>query len=288
MNKILVGISILLVVIYIISFHKKETNFLVENYSPEITVSKNNQQLELDLEEYIVGVVAGEMPALYQEEALKAQAIASRTYAYNYLDKTIKATKDNQVYLTIDEMKDKWQDDFDKYYLKIKNIVYETKGIIMTYQGEPIKAYYYSESNGYTETSQNVFNEQLDYYDIVKSPQDGIKITTIEISKEDFCSKLNLKNEDIKITDITYDESNRVSSITINNQLFKGTEIRKLLDLRSTDFQIDINDTVSIKTKGYGHGVGMSQHGANEMAKNGSTYEEILKHYYKNIEISTI
>ena len=288
MNKILSIISLVLLVSYVvISFSKKETNFLVEE-SPTIKVLKNNEYLDIDFEEYIVGVVAGEMPALFELEALKAQAVASRTYAYNYLDTEIKATKDNQVYITVDEMKKKWQENFDDYYNKIKEAVTSTKNQIITYQDKPIKAYYYSESNGYTEKCQNVFNEQLDYYDIVESIWDGQKETTISISKEDFCNKLTIDCSTITINNIEYDDSKRVSKITINNKEYKGTEIRKILNLRSTDFKIDIQDEINITTKGYGHGVGMSQHGANEMAKLGFKYDEILKYYYKNTEISNI
>lgn len=301
MNKILSIIASILLVVYIISFFKMETNFLVKEDSIQeeqseplikesktIKVFKNDEYIDIYFEEYIIGVVAGEMPALYSEEALKAQAIASRTYAYNYLDKTIKATKDNQVYNSLEEMKNKWKENFDDFYNRIKQAVEETKGLIMTYNNKPIKAYFYSESNGYTERCENVFSETLDYYDIVESKWDGTNPKTVEITKEDFCNKLEITCDEIKIEDIEYDDSKRVSSIKINDKIFKGTEIRKLLNLRSTDFKIEINDTVSITTKGYGHGVGMSQHGANEMAKLGYRYDEILKYYYKNIEITKI
>ena len=107
-------------------------------------------------------------------------------------------------------------------------------------------------------------------------------------TKEEFCKKLDISCNDIIINNIKRSETNRVNEITINNKTFKGTEVRSILNLRSTDFNIEINESIKITTKGYGHGVGMSQYGANEMAKNGSTYEEILKHYYNNIEISKI
>ena len=231
------------------------------------------------------------MPALFHEEALKAQAIASRTYLINHLqnNSTISNTTDDQVYLTKEEMQDKWKEDYYKYYNKIKEAVTATKDLIMYYNNEPIKAYYFSTSNGYTASSMSVFNEQRDYLTSVESPFDQDNQYTIETSKQDFCTKLNILCNQISITNIIKDNSNRISKITINNKEYKGTQIRKLLSLRSTDFTINIKDTtIEITTKGYGHGVGMSQYGANNMAKLGYTYEEILKYYYQDIEISSI
>ena len=297
LNKNLLYIIVLLIPITIISFFYRETNFnMAENNqqtvddNKTITINDNNENLSIDLEEYIIGVVAGEMPAIFEEEALKAQAIASRTYAISYLKNhpSIKTTIDNQVYLSKEDMQSKWQDKYSEYYKKISDAVISTKDLIMYYQNEPIKAYYYSMSNGYTESSINVFNEQTDYLTIIPSPWDKDNEETITISKEEFCTKLSISCNKISISNIIKDKSNRVSKITINNKEFTGLEIRKLLSLRSTDFTVDISDVINITTKGYGHGVGMSQYGANNMAKEGYSYEEILKYYYQNIEISNI
>ena len=257
----------------------------------QVNIDTTDKLLTVELEEYIIGVVAGEMPALFSEEALKAQAIASRTYLINHLqsNNSISNTTDDQVYLTKEEMKEKWKDDYDKYYNKIKEAVTATKGLIMYYNNEPIKAYYFSTSNGYTASSISVFNEQRDYLTSVESPFDQDNSNTIEISKQDFCNKLDISCNQISITNIIKDNSNRVSKITINNKEFKGTQVRKLLSLRSTDFTFNIKETtIEIITKGYGHGVGMSQYGANNMAKIGYTYEEILKYYYQDIKIDSI
>ena len=296
MNKKLLYTLVILIPITIISFFFRETNFIMQKNKQsvekqQINVETTDNLLTVDIEEYIIGVVAGEMPALFHEEALKAQAIASRTYLINHLqnNSTISNTTDDQVYLTKEEMQDKWKEDYDKYYNKIKEAVTATKDLIMYYNNEPIKAYYFSTSNGYTASSMSVFNEQRDYLTSVESPFDQDNSKTIEISKQDFCTKLNIQCSQISITNITKDNSNRVSKITINNKEYKGTQIRKLLSLRSTDFTINIKDTtIEITTKGYGHGVGMSQYGANNMAKLGYTYEEILKYYYQDIEISSI
>ncbi len=297
LTKNLLYIIVLLIPITIISFFLKETNFNMEENNQqsvdnkqEVTINKNNEETNLELEEYIIGVVAGEMPALFEEEALKAQAIASRTYAISYLKNhpSLKTTTDNQVYLSKEEMQNKWQDKYSEYYQKISNAVNGTKNLIMYYQNEPIKAYYYSMSNGYTESSINVFNDETAYLNIIPSPWDEDNENTITIPKEEFCQKLSISCNQITISNISKDESNRVSEITINNKIFTGIEIRQLLSLRSTDFTIKINNDIEITTKGYGHGVGMSQYGANAMAKEGYTYEEILKYYYQNIEIDSI
>lgn len=296
MNKKLLYTLVILIPITIISFFFRETNFIMQKNKQsvdkyQVNVDTTDKLLTVNLEEYIIGVVAGEMPALFHEEALKAQAIASRTYLINHLqnNSTISNTTDDQVYLTKEELQDKWKDNYEQYYNKIKEAVTATKDLIMYYNNEPIKAYYFSTSNGYTASSMSVFNEQRDYLTSVESPFDQDNSKTIEISKQDFCTKLNIQCNQISITNIIKDNSNRISKITINNKEYKGTQIRKLLSLRSTDFTINIKDTtIEITTKGYGHGVGMSQYGANNMAKLGYTYEEILKYYYQDIEISSI
>lgn len=296
MNKELIYTLVILIPITIISFLFKGTNFnmqknkqIVDKY--QVNVETTDELLTMDIEEYIIGVVAGEMPALFHKEALKAQAIASRTYLINHLqsNKTISNTTDDQVYLTEKEMKEKWKDDYEKYYNKIKEAVLSTKNLIMYYNNEPIKAYYFSTSNGYTASSISVFNENREYLTSVESPFDKDNSHTITISKQDFCNKLNMLCNQISISNIIKDNSNRISSITINNKTYTGIEIRKLLSLRSTDFTINIKENnIEIITKGYGHGVGMSQYGANNMAKLGFTYEEILKYYYQDIKIESI
>lgn len=295
-RNLVIAVIILTIIAILSSFDKKETVFLNEEKKVTIKNNETTEEKELELEEYIIGVVAGEMPASFEVEALKAQAIAARSYAMNKI-KSSKETYDlvtdvsNQVYITQDEMKEKWQSEYDYYYNKIKDAVLETKGLVMKYNDEIISAYYFAMSNGSTEDVSLVFGESKDYLQSVDSSWDeNVKNFTVEtnITKEEFCKKLDISCNDIIINNIKRSETNRVNEITINNKTFKGTEVRSILNLRSTDFNIEINESIKITTKGYGHGVGMSQYGANEMAKNGSTYEEILKHYYNNIEISKI
>lgn len=295
-RNLIIAVIFLSVIAILSSFDKKETVFLNEEKTVTIKNNETKEEKNLELEEYIIGVVAGEMPASFEIEALKAQAIAARSYAMNKIN-TSNETYDlvtdvtNQVYITTDEMKNKWQSEYDYYYEKIKNAVLETQGLVMKYNDEIISAYYFAMSNGSTEDVSLVFGESKDYLQSVDSSWDeNVKNFTVEtnITKEEFCKKLDISCDDIIIKDIKRSETNRVNEITINNKKFKGTKVRSLLNLRSTDFDIEINESIKITTKGYGHGVGMSQYGANEMAKNGSTYEEILKHYYNNIEISKI
>ena len=297
-NKYLIVVIIILSIVAIISSPKKSETAYFNDEEIEVTIkdSTSNEETKLNLEEYIIGVVAGEMPASFEVDALKAQAIAARSYALSKIN-TATTSYDlltdvsNQVYITTTDMQKKWGSDYEYYYNRIKDAVLETKDLVMEYNGEVISAYYFAMSNGYTEDASLVFGETHDYLESVDSTWDenvkNFEVTTT-FSKEEFCEKLSLDCSNIAIENIVRSATNRVNSITINNQEFKGTKIRSLLNLRSTDFDIDITDKVTITTKGYGHGVGMSQYGANEMAKKGYTYEEILNYYYKGIDIVKI
>ena len=297
-NRYLLILILILSIIAISSFWKEKTTFFDNSEDMNIVIKNKDtdEEKEINLEEYVIGVIAGEMPASFDEEALKAQAIAARSYAINKINTSttsydVLTDITNQVYITIEQMQEKWGNDFNYYYEKIKNAVDATKGLVMTYNGEVISAYYFSMSNGYTEDVAAVFGGEKDYLVSVESSWDkNVKNFTVltTISKKEFCTKLNIECNNIVINKIKRSDTNHVETILINNKEFKGTEIRSLLGLRSTDFTIEIDNDIKITTNGYGHGVGMSQYGANEMAKLGYTYDEILKYYYKNIEIEKI
>lgn len=232
------------------------------------------------------------MPALFDEEALKAQAIAARSYVLSKgsLDSSFKITStiNDQIYLSQEEMIEKWQADYPKYYEKIKKLVNETKGLVVKKNEKILKTFYFSMSNGYTENSQTVFGE--DGITSVKSIFETEDLKNFKVIKEfrteEILNKLNIKSNKLNISDIKTNETNHVDNLKVNNIIFSGIEFRKLLNLRSTDFTIEeVLGVYKITTRGYGHGVGMSQYGANEMAKKGYNYEEILKHYYGNIKI---
>ena len=254
---------------------------------------KNGSIQTIELEEYIFGVVSAEMPALFQSEALKAQSIVARTYTLKAISsgKTLTDTEATQSYKDIGELKKIWGSNFDTYYNKIKNAVLATKGMFLTYNGNYIEAVYHSTSNGKTEDSKNVWNNSYPYLVSVESPYDNLNpsfIYEVNITYNDLSSKLGMNidsNTDINILEKTIGD--RVKSIQINNKLYSGLEFRNILGLRSTDFEIEKYDTyIRVQTKGYGHGVGMSQYGANGYAKNGYTYSDILKHYYKGVSIN--
>lgn len=297
-NKLLLMVVVVLSVILLgIVVNKKEQK--VEHKKEENLINVKNKDTEeveqKDLEEYVLGVVAAEMPASFSYEALKAQAIAARTYAVYKMKNTkeeydVIADVSNQAYITEEQMKEKWQQEFSTYYEKIKKAVKETEKEIMYYNGEVIESFYFAMSNGKTENVSAVFGESLPYLISVESKWDNETIKNYEVNTQlstaEFCNKLNISCNSIVINNQIYDDTGRTKEITINEKQFSGTDVRKLLGLRSTDFTIEINgEIINIKTKGYGHGVGMSQYGANGMAKEGYDCYEILKYYYKDIEI---
>lgn len=251
-------------------------------------------------EDYVVGVLAGEMPVSFELEALKAQAVAARTYVMkkmsaNYKkDYDIVDTVQNQVYLSEDDLKTKWQDKYQERINKIKTAVIETKGEYLSYEGKVIEAFFFSTSVGKTENSEDVFKEALPYLRSVDSSWDE-EVSPVfndeeEYSLQEFYDRLNLKYSDkINLDILETTSTGRIKKIKINNKEFTGSEIYKALDLRSTFFTINqTGSNVVIETKGYGHGVGMSQYGALAMAKKGYKYDEILKYYYQNIQIEKI
>lgn len=300
-NKLLALVVIILIPLAVISFKKDETNFNLPEKSEELTVRlknvDNNEVINISLEEYIIGVVAAEMPASFDIEALKAQAVAARTYALykiqnNNQNYDLVSDISDQSYITIEEMQEKWQGEYEKYYNKIKQAVLSTSKEILTYNNEVIIAYYFAMSNGYTEDASYVFGEEP-YLNSVSSEWDNNSINNFQvvtnISVAEFKKLLNINEIEVTINKINYTPTKRVESIIINNEEYSGIEIRKKLNLRSTDFNIKIDDeNIIITTTGYGHGVGMSQYGANGMAKEGFNYVGILKHYYSDVEISKI
>lgn len=275
--------------IYISSFNKAA--FLNKTNDSNIIIHIKDLDQYIDLNDYIIGVVASEMPALFETEALKAQSVASRSYALSNLTNNIveiTSNKNDQVYTPNYILKEKWQNNYQTYYQKISSIVTSTTTEVIKRDNKILRTYYFSMSNGYTENSQTVFSENT-FQSVISNEDQNItnyKYTTT-FTEEELKSKLNLPT--INIEDINKNETNHVSTITISNKTFTGIEIRKLLNLRSTDFEIiQDNTTYKITTTGYGHGVGMSQYGANYMAKQGKNYKEILEHYYQNTQISKL
>lgn len=267
---------------------KQESNELI------VTVNrKNGEVITLSMTDYLIGVVGSEMPASFHSEALKAGVVAARTYALKKIKsgEVLTDTVSTQVYSDNNELRSKWGNEFDKYYNKIKDCVTSTNNEVITYNGELISALYFSTSNGYTESAKEVFGYDIPYLQSVESGVD--KDTTPylrSIDKEtseilNILGVINLDNIEI----LSRTDSGRVKEVKIDDKVYSGVELRNLLGLRSTDFEFQVNgDTTTIITKGYGHGVGMSQYGANKLANLGYSYRDIINHYYTNVAIESV
>jgi len=264
---------------------------------------KRNKTGNIDvvpLEEYVLGVVAGEMPVSFHIEALKAQAVAARTYVLRRVESNKQKDYDvvdtvlNQVYLDEETLKTRWKNNFETYYKKVYEAVKATENVYLEYDGKIIDAMFFSTSNGFTENSGEIFNVNLPYLKSVKSEWDSETSPVFEdyetFPLKDFYKILGLPYQEklwINITEKT--STGRCVSLTINGQKMSASQFYQKLGLRSTDFDISKSgDTVYIKTKGYGHGVGMSQYGAYAMAKKGYTYDQILTYYYQDVDLKKL
>lgn len=283
-----------------------------------ITVYNHNtkKNMELGLEEYIIGVVAAEAPAAFEMEALKAQAVAARTYAlwrkFTYGDRggnpehpgAIVCTSHLhcQEWLSVEALRERHGKKWMKEYLpRIEEAVASTKGIIMTYNMQPIEPLYHSTSGGLTENSEDVFARTVPYLRSVSSPYEEdspVLVDNCKITIKDFVAGIKAKHKDFKINTrkiaseiniLERSNGGNIKKIKIGNKELTGREVRELFDLRSANFSVKVKGKdIHFTTKGYGHGVGMSQWGANGMAKQGSTFSEILKHYYQGVSLSVL
>lgn len=304
MKKIITLTIILLLVpfliVLLIQTQEKTTVHFESNQIVRVKREKLNTIEKVPLEKYVIGVLSGEMPTTFPMEALKAQAVAARTYVLRKIEYAKEQEYDvvdtvaNQVYYNNDELKERWKDDYEEKMNRIQKAVLDTQGEYLTYQGEIAQAFFFSTSTGYTENCEEVFQESLPYLRSVKSDWEEDISPVFEDSKtftlEEFYQKLKLdanSNFSIQITDRT--STGRVRTLNINGKDFKASDVTTALGLRSSFFEIQKNEEqIVIHTKGFGHGVGMSQYGAYGMAENGSNYQEILKYYYQGIEIQKI
>lgn len=303
MKKIII-ISMLIIIIpfLIVTIFIKDNEIKFKFVSNMVVrVKRENGRIDkVPFEEYVKGVLAGEMPTSFEMEALKAQAVAARSYVMKKMKDNQKEEYDvvdtvmNQVYLDDDTLKNKWGDSYLEKNNKIKQAIIETKGEYMTYDSKVIEAFFFSTSTGKTENSGEVFKQQLPYLKSVDSSWDAevspVFQETNQFSLKDFYQKLGLQYQEqlqINITKTT--STGRIKELNINGKKFLANDVYQKLNLRSTFFQIKRQgQNVEITTKGYGHGVGMSQYGALAMAKKGYKYHEILKYYYQGIEIQKL
>ena len=305
MRKLFLFSVVIVLMIYVVDLVFDETlnnykfNF-TENTYVRVKRDSTGTIDKVPFEEYIIGVVAGEMPASFNIEALKAQAVAARSYVLTKMnqnrdnDYDIVDTISNQVYLDDSKLRQNWGDNYEANISKIRDAVLSTRGEYLTYNGEVVNAFFFSTSVGKTENCVDVFGGNLPYLVSVDSSWDEEVSPVFAVEKsftlDEFYDGLGLPyadNVEIKILDTT--STGRIKKISINDVEYTGSEVASKLSLRSAFFEIiQDNAVIHINTKGYGHGVGMSQYGALGMANNGYDYKEILKHYYTNVEISKL
>lgn len=291
------------------------TSVQTSNYISDVTVPAEDITIsvfrtgpeiieEVEFEDYIIGVVASEMLPSFSMEALKAQALAARTYIIKHLlnptemnvpnGAMVTDTVMHQVFRNEEDLREFYGKDYEWNMARITEAVQATRGQIITYEGDPITASFFSTSNGYTENSEDYWTNTFPYLRSVESPWDSHspKYSTEKvISTSAFQQALGVTlpgdGSVGEITDRT--EGGRVATVNINGKTFTGREIREKLDLDSSDFQWKRSGhNIVIETKGWGHGVGMSQYGADGLAKEGKNYQEIIQHYYTGVEIASI
>ncbi len=266
---------------------------------------------ELPIDEYLYGVVSAEMPASFEEEALKAQAVVARTYTlYKIVNNNKKHREADicdsstccQAWISKENRLARWDEkNREEYWNKIVSAVNNTQGKMITYEGKPINAFFHANSGGATEAPASVWGGTgYPYLQTVtttgentyKQYSSNLTVTQKEfqekINKEHSDFKINFKEKDcIKIEE--YTDGNRVKTIKIGNLKLSGVEIRNIFGLKSANFKVTIEkENIKFEVIGYGHGVGMSQTGADSLAKQGKKYEDIIKHYYIGVKIEDI
>ena len=277
----------------------------------KINLLHNNENVveTLELEDYLINVVAAEMPVEYEEEALKAQATVARTYTLYQIENGHKHDNADicdsstccQAWISKEKRYEKWGDNQDEKWSKLTNAVYSTAGEVITYNGKPIDAFFHSNSGGRTEIPINVWGgSDFPYLQVVEtSGEDEYSqyYSEKEYTKAEIESRMKSAysdfsiewNEENCIEILEYTESSRIKTLKIGNKNISGVEARKIFELKSSNFTYEISEsTVKFKVIGYGHGVGLSQTGSNTLAKEGKNYKEIIDHFFKNIEIENI
>ena len=273
-----------------------------------LRVAVEGNIVEMGLEDYVSGVLAAEMPASFSMEALKAQAVAARTLAVykimhggcsRYQGADICGDSDHcQAYLEVSGQKAKWKAEYEQYRAKLHTAVDQTAGKIITYDDKPILVLFHASSAGYTEDVENVYSQALPYLRSVPSPGESM-VTNLQSQEEFdrawFVSTINkaypkagLKAQQLEKQVLVSERypSGRVSALKLGGVKITGVQFRRLVDIRSANFSITFNKySVVVTSEGYGHGVGMSQNGAEAMAREGSNYVDILKYYYTGVEI---
>ena len=287
----------------------QESTYDYDKYNTIKLLHTDTDKVEdIQLDEYLYGVVSAEMPASFEEEALKAQAVVARTYTiYKIVNNDGKHGEADicddsgccQAWISKEDRLEKWDEDKrEENWNKIVDAVKSTQGKIITYEGKPINAFFHSNSGGATEAPIDVWGGSGYPYlqSIATAGEDAYSQYSSEatFSKEEFEEKIKEVHSDfeidfdekdcIKVEE--YTDGNRVKTVKIGNLELSGVEVRTIFGLRSANFKVTINDNeIKFEVTGYGHGVGMSQTGADSLAKEGQSYEDIIHHYYTDVEI---
>lgn len=272
-----------------------------------LKVLDGGQVVEMDLGSYLVGVVRAEMPASFEQEALKAQAVAARTYTLykmesggNHGEAADICTDSTccQAYISEEQARTNWGASADAYEEKVEKAVKETDGQAVLYGGEPILAVFHSSSAGLTRAAGEVWLNDLPYLQAVASPENSESIpnyySRVEFTEEQFREKFLAAhpeadfsgNVDTWLRSAVVDDAGSVETVCVAGVTVRGSELRSILGLRSACFEWEVqNGSLVFFVTGYGHGVGLSQYGANQMAAEGADYREILTHYYTGVTV---
>lgn len=264
--------------------------------------SRSGKSSEIEMREYVIGCVAAEMPADYHSEALKAQAVASYTYAKrtreNNTDETADITDNpniHQGYIDEATRKEKWGEKFEEYEEKIGAAVDSVLGEYMSYEDETVLAVYHSNSAGKTRSAENMWDSEIPYLISVESGGDRLSpdyIHTVNFSEDRFsqcleeCGVQTKGNADEWIEEIKRDDEGYVTTLIVCGKEITATDFRAAAKFESACFEIKYDGEFTVTCKGYGHGVGMSQYGADYMARQGFSYKEILSHYYTGVSFA--
>ena len=279
-----------------------ESIVFTENMEIPVLIAAENKVVNMSLEEYCVGVLAGEMPASFEPEALKAQAMAARTFTVRqYLamgkhdGKAAVCTDYHccQAWQSDEQLRAKWGDDYEANLTKIRRAVADTEGMIITYENKPISAVYHSTCGDKTEAAGDYWQSDVPYLKSVTCGYDGEapKLhTEAFFSYDDLARRLGVGEEAVAaMAPVAYSDSGRVKDVAIGEKHISGVDLREQLQLASTNFTIEKKEGgIAFQVQGYGHGVGLCQYGANGMAKAGFTGEEIVKQYYTGVDIQNI
>lgn len=270
----------------------EEQKHLGERKQPKeisIVLEKPDGSLEpMTMEHYLLCVLAGETLPTFHMETLKAQAVICRTYALKKMleNKKVKSMNSNQIYRNLSYYKLIWLEHFDEYVSKLTRAIYETKGQYLSYRGRYIDAYFHLVGNGKTDDASCIGKENKPYLQSVPSGWDFespsyLKTTTKSL--DELSKLLHISKDGVsRIQILSFSRGHRVDKVLVGNEIFSGYQFASLLGLPSQDFTYFYDrDQIVFTTRGFGHGIGMSQYGANGMAKNGLSYRDILSYYYR-------